>query len=267
MIKNRLAELLAERNLKISRVANDIPNLSRNTITSTAQNDTKMIQIETINMLCQYLEISPADFFEYIPFDIKFIPSFSMDNVDIRTIMPPYSLFLKTINIQNIEIEGFIKQSYIRDTTGYRERTFDLTIRQSKDFVFSPDEKPSKDPFSEVSINSMEFEVLLGHTEDSLTFKKQTDEFDKMWNTDLPAGFQTSIKREIMGSVRNAIIDQLVTAYKNCGLENYPDLSIKEIKEELDTISFHYDFSFDNAFLKEANTVNPSIVSEFFSDY
>ncbi|WP_369689692.1 helix-turn-helix domain-containing protein [Lentilactobacillus kosonis] len=39
-----------------------MPNLSRNTITSTSQNDTKMIQIETVNALCQYLEIAPKDF-------------------------------------------------------------------------------------------------------------------------------------------------------------------------------------------------------------
>ena len=42
MIRNRLAELLAERGLKISRVATEIPNLSRNTITSTSQNSGKM---------------------------------------------------------------------------------------------------------------------------------------------------------------------------------------------------------------------------------
>lgn len=71
MIRNRLAELLAERGLKISRVATEIPNLSRNTITSTAQNSGKMIQLETVNSLCQYLGISPTDFFEYLPFDVN----------------------------------------------------------------------------------------------------------------------------------------------------------------------------------------------------
>lgn len=72
MIRNKLAELLAERNIKISRVAAEIPDLSRNTITKVASNSGKMLQMETINSLCQYLKVSPADFFEYLPFDVSF---------------------------------------------------------------------------------------------------------------------------------------------------------------------------------------------------
>ncbi|OUT06659.1 TAL effector protein PthXo1 [Lactiplantibacillus plantarum] len=62
MIRNRLAELLAERDLKISRVAAQLPNLSRNTITATASNTGKMIQLETVDTLCQFLHIEPTDF-------------------------------------------------------------------------------------------------------------------------------------------------------------------------------------------------------------
>lgn len=70
MIRNRLSILLAERNLKITKVAKDT-GISRNTITSTAQNDGKMIQLETINALCTYLGVTPGDFFEYIPYDVE----------------------------------------------------------------------------------------------------------------------------------------------------------------------------------------------------
>lgn len=70
MIRNRLKELMAERGLKASRIANDIENLSRNTINSTVNNNGKMIQFETINLLCQYLGVTPSDFFEYLPFDV-----------------------------------------------------------------------------------------------------------------------------------------------------------------------------------------------------
>lgn len=70
MIRNRLAELLAERGLKITQVAKDIPGLSRNTITATAQNDGKMIQLETIDLLCNYLGITPSEFFEFAPYRI-----------------------------------------------------------------------------------------------------------------------------------------------------------------------------------------------------
>ncbi|OKL35371.1 helix-turn-helix domain-containing protein [Domibacillus mangrovi] len=71
MIRNRLAVLLAERGLKITRVAKDT-GISRNTITATAQNDSEMIRLETINTLCKYLSITPCEFFEYEPLDISF---------------------------------------------------------------------------------------------------------------------------------------------------------------------------------------------------
>ena len=66
MIRNRLAELLSERGLKITKVAKDT-GISRNTITSTSQNDSKMIQYETIDVLCQYLGVTPKEFFQYNP--------------------------------------------------------------------------------------------------------------------------------------------------------------------------------------------------------
>ncbi|EOQ22607.1 helix-turn-helix domain-containing protein [Bacillus cereus] len=72
MIRNRLAVLLAERELKISRVAEET-NIARSTLTSISQNDSKMIQLETINELCNYLRITPCDFFEYAPLDITYL--------------------------------------------------------------------------------------------------------------------------------------------------------------------------------------------------
>ncbi|MER2107667.1 MAG: helix-turn-helix transcriptional regulator [Solibacillus sp.] len=71
MIKNRLAVLLAERGLKITKVSHDT-GISRNSITSLVQNDSEMIRLETINNLCNYLGVTPNDFFEYIPLDIEF---------------------------------------------------------------------------------------------------------------------------------------------------------------------------------------------------
>lgn len=71
MIRNRLAELMFERDIKTVRMAKEI-GVSRNTITNTAQNNSEMLRMETINKICQYLKIEPNDFFEYYPFDIDF---------------------------------------------------------------------------------------------------------------------------------------------------------------------------------------------------
>lgn len=71
MIRNRLAALMGERGLKITRVAKDT-GISRNSITSISQNDSEMIRMETINTLCKYLGVTPCEFFEYEPTDIVF---------------------------------------------------------------------------------------------------------------------------------------------------------------------------------------------------
>lgn len=70
MIFSKLHVLLAERNLKISKVAKDT-GISRTTLTALAQNTSQGIQFETLNVLCGYLGITPDLFFEYIPYTIK----------------------------------------------------------------------------------------------------------------------------------------------------------------------------------------------------
>ncbi|HGN7138205.1 TPA: helix-turn-helix domain-containing protein [Staphylococcus aureus] len=71
MIRNRLAEILFEREIKVVRIAKET-GISRNTITNTASNNSEMLQMNTINKICSYLKITPCDFFDYIPIDIDF---------------------------------------------------------------------------------------------------------------------------------------------------------------------------------------------------
>ncbi|MFW8052688.1 helix-turn-helix domain-containing protein [Vagococcus fluvialis] len=71
MILNRLSLLLAERQLKITNVAN-ATKISRTTLTALMKNESKMIQLETINSLCIFLEIDPNDFFDFIPYNFSY---------------------------------------------------------------------------------------------------------------------------------------------------------------------------------------------------
>lgn len=70
MIRNNLSILMSERGIKNSTLSLKT-GISKNTISSTAQNDGKMIQLETINKICQVLNVTPTDFFSYLPFDIN----------------------------------------------------------------------------------------------------------------------------------------------------------------------------------------------------
>ena len=72
MIKSNLAVLMAERGLKIADVYNDT-GISKTTLKALSENKGKGIQFETIDKLCNYLNISPQDFFVYSPFLVEYI--------------------------------------------------------------------------------------------------------------------------------------------------------------------------------------------------
>ncbi|MZP13484.1 helix-turn-helix domain-containing protein, partial [Staphylococcus pseudintermedius] len=80
-IRNRLAELLFERDIKIVRISKET-GISRNTITNTASNNSEMLQMNTINKICRYLDITPCEFFDYIPIDID-VTFYEDDKIDI----------------------------------------------------------------------------------------------------------------------------------------------------------------------------------------
>lgn len=69
MIHCNLSVLLAERQLKISRVAAET-GISRTTLTALAYNNCQGIQMTTLNTLCLYLEIQPNDLFSFYPYDL-----------------------------------------------------------------------------------------------------------------------------------------------------------------------------------------------------
>ncbi|MEE6665606.1 helix-turn-helix transcriptional regulator [Limosilactobacillus fermentum] len=70
MIKNNLAALMGERGLKIADVYEQT-GISKTTLTSIWGNSGKGIQYATLDKLCNFLEITPAEFFSYIPYSIE----------------------------------------------------------------------------------------------------------------------------------------------------------------------------------------------------
>lgn len=70
MVDSNLAVLLAERNLKITRVSRDT-GISRTTLTALCNDYTGGIKFDTLNVLCKYLKVTPQDFFNYSPYDYE----------------------------------------------------------------------------------------------------------------------------------------------------------------------------------------------------
>lgn len=71
MLQNRLNILLAERNLTASKVFDDT-HISKSTLSSLVNNSGDGIQFKTLDKLCNYLDISPNEFFDYAPYIYKF---------------------------------------------------------------------------------------------------------------------------------------------------------------------------------------------------
>lgn len=70
MIANKLAVLMAERQLSIKQVV-EATNISRNTISNISNNPKANISLETVDNLCMFFGITPSDFFEYSPYRIS----------------------------------------------------------------------------------------------------------------------------------------------------------------------------------------------------
>lgn len=76
MIKNNLAVLMAERGLKIADLYN-ATGISKTTLMAIANNTGKGIQYETIDKLCNFLNVTPDSFFDYVPYLLSFSDAIS----------------------------------------------------------------------------------------------------------------------------------------------------------------------------------------------
>ncbi len=127
MIRNRLSELLSERGLKISRVAKEV-GIARSSLTSMVQNDSEMVRYDAIDKLCKYLNVSPNDFFEYMPISIEY--TFDEE---------PNVKYSIDYNFDNKLVLDKFVFDFLVDVNAYgKSETFDLEV---KFMGFEPNEK------------------------------------------------------------------------------------------------------------------------------
>lgn len=202
MIRNRLKELMDVRGLKATRIANDIDHLSRNTINSTVSNSGKMIQFETVNLLCQYLGVTPNEFFEYLPFDV----SVSVDaDHDPIVDEPDYNENMAPVPPDDFYIKPFYLNLYLTKTennylAGESRKTFELSIISEKKIFFESSSEFENDNFV---MDSPSFKVVLGNPPIEDNMKSQKTAFFDFWNNELTDGFRHVVQKEIIDSVHN----------------------------------------------------------------
>lgn len=149
MIRNNLAVLMRERGIKNS-ILSLKTGISKNTISSTAQNDGKMIQLETINKICQVLDITPNEFFEYTPIDALY--HVDIDEESSKGLGPStwgVTAFIKLTKneelISAIEYTGYITED---GWTTFPDGTDAQVLR----IVLEPDEESTTDELEKLSV-------------------------------------------------------------------------------------------------------------------
>lgn len=100
MLLSNLKVLLAERNLTISKVSMDT-SISRTTLTALANNTSAGIQFETLDKICQYLNVDPSNFF-----------LFYNGNLEIEFISDSQSSFFTDISFCRKKLSVFCDFSY-----------------------------------------------------------------------------------------------------------------------------------------------------------
>lgn len=188
MIRYNLNKLLGERNLKISKVFVDT-GISRSTLTKIVNNQSSMVQTETIDKLCQYLKVSPSEFFEYIPLsiDVKMVTNL-MDKANRYDWQPGDELLLF------YDIDMFIT---FTDVSRNERKSFDYSL-----------------------VNS-----VLGNNENSISKKIKCEyndfinEYEYTLDVDLPNDFKEYVNKvtnnnygfkvDIVEKIKLAISDEL----------------------------------------------------------
>lgn len=130
MIKTNLAVLMAERGLKIADVY-EATGISKTTLMAISENTGKGIQYETIDKLCNFLGVSPKEFFVYAPYIFKYTTEKGENELDHISITVDRASNLKSYELYSIfetpEAENYPVTKNDADLIVYTRPSYDGT--------------------------------------------------------------------------------------------------------------------------------------------
>ncbi|WP_412921658.1 helix-turn-helix domain-containing protein [Lactococcus raffinolactis] len=198
MLRNRLAVLLAQKQIKISRMALDT-GLSRTTLTALSQNDSKRIDNDTLNTILMYLQITPNDFFNFLSYDfeVKITPSefnFSYDKEIGNNEKNEY-----------LSIEKGIFDLFIRIYDKVSTRTpvyeFKLHVEKSHKYIQIKEEYAQVDYDEWEVIDSVEKQALF----ELIGEKDKVEDFQRFLGGHVPIDFQEELTQKIIVEFKECI--------------------------------------------------------------
>lgn len=152
MIINRLSILLVERNIKASKLSVDT-GIAKSTLTKITNNNSIQIDYLTLNKICNYLKVTPNDFFDYSPYDIEFFA----DIEEVSTDFDPNSPFVPFT--KKIEINIFLKLFQYGKDSQTIEYVFpvEYTVFPNEDYSTYPDVDAQYNGYTPIGINGIIF--------------------------------------------------------------------------------------------------------------
>lgn len=213
MLKTNLAILMAERGLKISDVY-EATGISKTTLMAISENTGKGIQYETVDKLCNFLGVTPSDFFSYAPYIFKFYKTNNENNLSDIVI---------TVNHSN-NLRSFKFSPYV-------------TTPSSSDYPVIPND-------ANFMIN-YEFELSVNNpnrsTKDQNTFRKIYDQLPVNLKSDINNHFLSIVANDL-SKLNNKEITVFDTLFEN-GNDNFNGHKIK-IKNGMNVIVNLFDNKF-----------------------
>ena len=76
MLRNNLAKLMIDRGISATQLFNDT-GIARSTISKISNNKTDKFSLQTIDKICNYIEVSPSDFFDFWDYDVQLKTGFT----------------------------------------------------------------------------------------------------------------------------------------------------------------------------------------------
>lgn len=195
MIMSNLSTILGQKKIKISKVIKDTK-ISRPTLTALYYNHSKGINFDTLNTLCNYLQVSVSDILSFYPIDIDTI-TISFENFSSEDIA--VDEYRKVELITDAHFQGSINfyQKYIPtikfsgylDDPHFTSRTYDLTL-----VLYT---KIQEEPVQEYVIEAIENKIIEAFPADTgfdndgnFTFDSIDIQFD--YKSDIIDGFSIS---------------------------------------------------------------------------
>lgn len=196
MIRNNLAMILSQKEIKISRMALDT-GLSRTTLTALSQNESKRIDNDTLNTILMYLQIKPNDFFNFVSYDCEI----KIEAIDFEV---------------DLNVDAFNSESsyYIKKGTFDLFLEIDNRISARKpvyEFEINLDEKYNRVDVQEhaIPIGPSEYEIE-EVTNGLFTFNisgddRNLEEFNKFIKNEIPFEFQIQIENNIKNTFKEIL--------------------------------------------------------------